>query len=121
MNWDVLDRGTAEDALNYFMEILWLMLAKHIPRRIIHNMKSSHSWLTVRSREAIGKKNAAEGTDSFAQECLRCQGILLEERSKYVERLKIKLSTLPRQSKQWWRINRELLNRKVNLSPMLIL
>ena len=44
--------------------------------------------------------------------------VLREERQKYVERLKAKMTALPRGSKQWWRINREFLHRKANINSI---
>ena len=37
---------------------------------------------------------------------------------RYVQELKDKLTSLPKCSKQWWRINRELLNRKSRLTSI---
>ena len=48
----------------------------------------------------------------------RCSRILNEERQKYVQRLKEKLMSLPKGSKQWWKINRELLNKKGKVSSI---
>ena len=33
IDWEPLRHGTAEDALNYFLDILWICLTKHIPCR----------------------------------------------------------------------------------------
>ena len=67
---------------------------------------------------AINRKNNSEGSESFSIASEACAQTLREERSKYVDKLKEKLASLPRCSKQWWRINRELLNRKANLSSI---
>ena len=48
----------------------------------------------------------------------RCSEILREERQKYIDKLKAKLSSLPRSSKQWWRINRELMHQKAKISSI---
>ena len=118
IDWGCLRQGTAEDALNQFHEILWMILIKNIPRRAIKCKKSSHPWLNARCRMAIQRKNEAEKTDTFVQENQKCTEILHQERAKYVESLKKKLASLPRSNKQWWRINRELLNRKCKLSSV---
>ena len=115
-DWEPLRHGTAEHALNYFMEILWLCLIKYIPRKVVTRTRSSHPWLNSRCREAINRKNNSEGTEFFSTASAACTQILLEERLKYVDKLKEKLASLPRCSKQWWRSNRELLNRKANHS-----
>ena len=47
--------------------------------------------------------------------------MLAEERENYVQMIKQQLAKLPRRSKQWWRINRELLNRKAAMSSIPVL
>ena len=59
----------------------------------------------------FSRKNDSEHTDSFPTVQEECAEILREERAKYVEELKTKLAALPKCSKQWWRINNELLRR----------
>lgn len=103
-----------EDALNDFLNILWAFLVKHIPRTQIRITSSSHPWLNSRARAAIIRKNNSEGSDDFAEASEECSRILCEERNAYIEVLKAKLVSPPRSSKQWWRINRELLHRKGN-------
>ena len=118
IDWKPLKHGTAEDALNYFLDILWICLTKHIPRETVKRTRSSHPWLNAKCRAAIVCKNDAEGTGSFDAASNTCSQVLREERVKYVEKLKAKLAGLPRCSKQWWRINRELLHRKANVSSI---
>ena len=80
--------------------------------------KSTHPWLNERCRNALMQKNNAEGTDRFEAERLRCIQVLGEERAAYVESIKLKLQNLRRHSKQWWRINRELLRKKASMSSI---
>ena len=44
--------------------------------------------------------------------------VLAEKRVNHVQKLKTKLSSLPKCSKEWWRIFRELLNRKGKLTSI---
>ena len=113
-----MKEGSAEDALLYFLDILWTLLTKHIPRKQIQCTRSSHPWLNSRCREAVTHKNNSEGSDNFLSASSQCTQVLFEERQKYVEKLKVKLAALPKGSKQWWRINRELLHRKANISAI---
>ena len=117
-DWHQLGRGTAEDALNLFLEVLWYNLVTYIPRRRIKIPKRSHPWLNEKSKAAILRKNSAEGTERFETERAKCAQTLAEEKAKYVQELKDKLATLPKSSKQWWRINRELLQRRAKLSSI---
>ena len=99
-DWQLLGRGTAEDAVNLFLDVLWCVLVKHIPQKQIKNKRSTHPWLNSRCHAAILKKNQAEGTDRSEAAKSLCEEVLREERAKYVESLKAKLSTLSRRSKQ---------------------
>ena len=56
-DWRQLHEGTAEAALDYFLEVLWLHLVRHIPRREIATLKSSHPWVSQRSKDAIAETN----------------------------------------------------------------
>ena len=67
---------------------------------------------------AIQKKNTAEGNEQYDSECANCMQILGVEKSGYVNQLKQKIPNLPKSSKAWWRLNRELLHRKVKLSSI---
>ena len=107
-----LSNGTAEDALAYFQEVLWLHLVKYIPRRNVKITKRSHPWLNERSQKAIQRKNDAENSAGYENEQEACAKILAEERARYVQELKQKLANLPKSSKQWWRINREFLEQE---------
>ena len=40
--WSELRKGSAEDALNYFLDILWMQLRKFIPFKIIREKKQFH-------------------------------------------------------------------------------
>ena len=117
-DWHVLRNGSAEDSLNAFLEILWLHLVKHIPRRQLDITKSSHPWVNARSKNAIIEKNNAEGTPNFEEAAAKCTAVLAEERLKHVQRVKEKMAKLPPGGKQWWKINRELLHRKATLSSI---
>ena len=89
-----------------------------MPQEEVKCKQSIHPWLNDRCRTAIIQKNNAEGSDNFSTVQSSCDEVLRQERAKYVERLKQKLSALPRNSKPWWRLNRELLNRKAKLSSI---
>ena len=71
-----------------------------------------------RCREAIKHKNESEGTTNFEDARLPCSRILSIEYQNYVAKLKKKISELSKGSKQWWRLNRELLEKKCKLSSI---
>ena len=66
-DWQPLKHGSAEDALTFFLEVLWLHLVKYIPRRELDIVKRSHPWLNVRSKKALQEKADAEGTLNFEE------------------------------------------------------
>ena len=113
-----LSRGSAEDSLTFFLEILWLHLIKYIPRKTTHNKKSTHPWLTQKCKDAIVRKNAAEGSEQFANERDNFTAVMNAERANYVTELKEKISSSPRNDKKWWRLNRELLIRKSSVASI---
>ena len=90
IDWSPLKNGIAEHAVNYFLDVLWTLLLKHIPRKEIQCTKSIHPWLNARCRGALVKKNNAEGTEQFTAASDACGNVLREEREKYVEQLKKK-------------------------------
>ena len=42
IEWSNLKKGTAEDSLQYFLDILWTLLVRHIPSKKIKCKKSTH-------------------------------------------------------------------------------
>ena len=117
-DWHISQNGSAEKSLDTFLEILWLHLVKHIPRRQSDIMKRSRPWVNDRNKNAIREKNNAEGSISFAAASANSAKVLSEERAKHVQHVKDKMAKLPAGSKQWWKINRELLHRKATLSSI---
>ena len=95
IDWLPFNDGTAEDALAFFLEILWYLLVKHVPRRKIRVTKSSHPWLNDRSKDAIRRKNLAEGSESFEAERRKYMQILAEERARHVQFLRTNLLLYP--------------------------
>ena len=94
---------------------------KNIPRKEIKCRKITHPWLNSRCDAAIETKNNTEGTDVFTAADAKCSTILREEHAKYAECLKSKLAALPRSNKQWWGMNRELLQRRSNIKSIPLL
>ena len=52
-DWHELDNGNAGDALSLFMQILWFLLAKYIPREIVPQVKSVYPWVNDEVKKAI--------------------------------------------------------------------
>ena len=90
----------------------------YIPYEEVHLRKVSHPWLNPRCEEAISKKNSAEGSDRFEALRQECQEVLNEEYQKHLQHLKTRIANLPKGSKMWWALNRELLDRKAKCSSI---
>ena len=54
------------------------------------------------------RKRQAEGTPEYTERAAECSAGFLEEFEAYVKRTREKLRTLPRSSKQWWKLSRFL-------------
>ena len=74
--------------------------------------------MNARCQNAIAAKNSAEGHASFKDQREKCAGVLAEEHQKYVATLKEKIGKLKKGSKQYWRLNRELLCKKGRCSSI---
>ena len=48
----------------------------------------------------------------------QCPRIMVEEHLKYIAKLKTQIAKLKKGSKQWWRLNRQLLNKRAKLSSV---
>ena len=119
-NWQKLDEGTAEDAVNYFYDILRMHMKKYIPFRAFQEKKMSHPWINEKCEAAIARKNVCvdQASDDFKIAQIECARILGEEHEKYIEELRIKISGLKKGSKQWWKLNRELLDKRAKTTSM---
>ena len=80
--------------------------------------KQSHPWLNEKCREAIEKKNEAEDTPSFEDARSSCAQVLAAEYQKHISDLKTKINALPKGSKKWWKLNRQLLEKRSKLSSI---
>ena len=75
-------------------------------------MKCSLPWLTKTSMDAIAAKHASEGTDQYLEMSRRCQDITCEEFQKHRSRIKSTMDELPRGSKKWWSLSKQLMHKK---------
>jgi len=116
IDWAPLKKGTSQDALNYFLEMLWYAFNRHIPYKAVEIKKQSHPWLNDRCENAITKKNILEGSKDFTAAQSSCNEVSAEEYQEYLGKLKSKIATLKKGSKQWWKLNRELLNKKTKIT-----
>ena len=60
--------------------------------------------MNKRCLQLVAAKRAAEGTVDYEDKLRECSEGILEEFNKYTERTREKLKTLPKSSKQWWKL-----------------
>ena len=95
-----------------FVGFLKQLMHDHIPHSIKNMRKSTLQWLNQKCKEAIAKKHATEGSMHYQDICNDCAQILYQEKAKYLEGMKKKMQQLPKGSKRWWSLNKQLLNRQ---------
>ena len=110
IEWHALLNGGADEAARTMTETLLSNARRFIPQRQLREEKSSHPWINDRCREAISVKNQADGSDKFKAACESCTVILQQEYAKYLQSLQDRLKGLPKMSKQWWDVNRQLMH-----------
>ena len=114
---DVFGEDFSEDA-SKFTDIVLTYSKHHIPFRKHCFRKSLHSWLTDTAFEAIQAKVAASGTCSYDDAANAFSQVLAKEYAAHAIRLRTTLASLPRGSKRWWKLNRELLNRQSRIASI---
>jgi len=118
VDWSPMQRDTADAAASFFMEMLWMNLCTYIPYKQIEIRKKSHPWLNSKCKAAIQAKNVAENTDSFIEARKRCAQVLAQEHQAHIGKVRKKIAKLKKGSKAYWRLNRELLNKKTKCSSI---
>ena len=118
-NWtNLLSTRNADDATQALADHITSTAKKFIPTRTLHGTTSTHPWLDDDCRNAIHAKEQAYGTPHFKTATEKCNATLTRAHKLYKEKLRNKLRTLPKSSKQWWSINRELLNNATTRSTI---
>ena len=74
--------------------------------------KCTLPWLNAKCYEAVRLKHDAGNSDEYTQVATECRQILVAERQKYLAELRTKMEALPRSSKKWWALNKQLLHRQ---------
>ena len=85
---------------------------EYIPRRKLVKKQSSVPWHNERITQAVKRKHDAIGTATAAQEGAHCSEIIMKARINFIFKSRQKLSRLGRGCKQWWSVNKQLLEIK---------
>ena len=108
-NWDALVRDDVDASTDRLTSFLQETFQSCVPYRTVEHFKSTHPWLNERCRTAIALKCASECGVDYEASRDHCSKVLVEEYKAYQERVRAELRKLPKGSKKWWRLNRQLL------------
>ena len=118
-DWRALfDDSDPDGSVQRFCEALLDSCDKNIPRRTIYTKIASHPWLDETCFAAVAAKSAAAGSSEFADKSKLCGEVLRNAFLEYRRKLRARILDLPRHSKEWWRLNKELLYRRAKASTI---
>ena len=108
---DLLDDLDPEASVQRFCSVLQDCCCNNIPPKAITAKTASHPWLDDACFAAVAAK-ATAGSSEFADAARHCREVLREAFLAYRRDLRERILALPRHSKDWWRLNKELLYRR---------
>ena len=111
-DWGELREGSVTEALEKINHAIQSCMDAHVPHSWKTHKKSSLPWVTTECRDAIRKKHDLEGSGQYQDAARKCAKVLRDARAAYFASLKTELDNLPKGSKRWWSLNRQLLNRQ---------
>ena len=101
-----------DESVQNLCDFLVQTCEKHIPKKQVTAKARDHPWLDEKCYAAIEAKCLATGANEFRARELECNAVLKTSFLAYQAELKSRILNLTKASKEWWRLNRELLNRK---------
>ena len=111
-----LEDDKPDESAAAFCSHLISLCDQYIPKKTITERTSNHPWLDEDCIRAIEEKCNASGRSEYRQKELECSKVLTQAFLKYQRELREKIASLPSSSKEWWKYNKELLNRKTKNS-----
>ena len=111
-----LEDDKPDESATAFCSHLISLCDQYIPKKTITERTSNHPWLDEDCIRAIEEKCNASGRSEYRQKELECSKVLTQAFLKYQRELREKIASLPSSSKEWWKYNKELLNRKTKNS-----
>ena len=109
---NLLQQHSVDSSVELFVKFLQDLMQAHIPQSVKEVRKATLPWLNDRCNHAIARKHAAEGSPAYILACSECSQVLFEEKQKHMQKLKTQMEELPRSSKRWWSIMKQLLSRQ---------
>ena len=82
----VLHKGTVDDALNHFMDVLSVLCEQYIPKRQKSIPKCSHPWIDDSCKQTVNAKHAAEGSEFYQAARDNCAATLNLAYQNHIDR-----------------------------------
>ena len=95
-NWQILEEGTVDEAVDVFYKRVNDEMGKSIPRKKSIRRKCDLPWLDEQAREAIKEKHEAEGTANYEVAAANCRQILRQSKRNYMDKIQDDLANLRR-------------------------
>ena len=113
----IFERGT-DDMVLFFVNTIQRLARQHVRHSTKTFTSKSHPWLTETAAEAIKAKCEAFGTGHFNEASKNAKMVVAYEYKRYREKLRDELRKLPKASKMWWKINREILQKTTRVTSI---
>ena len=112
-DWNWMEHLSSDSAATQLTQIILAQARNFIKTKQVEDTKSSHPWLSDRVANAVAAKGRAPGTDEALEATVECSQVILQEYFCFVKRTKDKLANIKRDSKQWLKFSRQLLQQSV--------
>ena len=127
-DWSFLNHSTIDEATVALTQKILAEARRFIPQKDIREEKGSHRWIDDKCREAAKEKSrkeellcaspSIESEASFADACNVSSALLGEAYSTFVSKTRGEIDELLPNSKKWWTLNRELMQRATKASAI---
>ena len=101
-DWGFLETSGPHAGAKRINDIIFEAAERCIPKKTLHERKSTHPWLTDKVEELVRTKQAAEGTPDERTAAEMCSKSILEEYHAYVKKSATQLQQMPPGNKAWW-------------------
>ena len=120
-DWHLLAELNAESGAVWLTDAVRAAMSDCIPTTSSQEQKSSHPWLTAAAVAAVRRKHEAQGTPHETVAAQICSELLLKELQLHRAAARLRLSTMNRGSKKWWKHAKSVmeLKQKVSSIPLL--
>ena len=112
MNWSWVDHLSIDAVTQELTATILATLRAHVPIKIIEERFGRHPWLNQRCIDLVAAKHAAFGISVFDNASALCSQGLKAEYEKFVKNTRKRLERLKRGSKQWWKLSRNLMDKR---------